>query len=131
MVNCNILFKFSRVWSGSLGRSATVKHHVDLKPDSRVALQHSRRARVVAREHKGGEADQMLKEVIFERAMSGGLLSVLFPSKKDGKLRFRVDYRKPTAMTVCDTYTFSQMDECIDWPGDTATLSWDVCNRRY
>lgn len=39
---------------------------------------------------------------------------MLFARKKDGKLRFFVDYRKLNELTIKDSYLLPRMDECID-----------------
>ena len=50
--------------------------------------------------------------------MSEWAAPVLFVPKKDGKLRFCIDYRKLNSMTVKDTYPLPRMDECIDTLGE-------------
>ena len=53
-----------------------------------------------------------------EESNSEWAAPVLFAPKKDGKLRFCIDYRKLNAMTVKDSYPLPRMDECIDTLGD-------------
>ena len=46
-----------------------------------------------------------------------------FVPKKDGKLRFCVDYRRLNTMTVKDSYPLPRMDECIDSLGDASVFT--------
>ena len=50
--------------------------------------------------------------------MSEWSTPVLFAPKKDGKLRFCIDYRKLNSMTTKDTYPLPRMDEYIVSLGD-------------
>ena len=60
------------------------------------------------------EVNKQLKEGFIEPAQSKWAAPVLFAPKKDGKLRFCVDYRKLNTMTVRDSYPLSRMNDCID-----------------
>ena len=48
---------------------------------------------------------------------------VLFAPKKDGRLRFCIDYRRLNEITVKDSYPIPRMDECIDSLGDAAVFT--------
>jgi len=55
---------------------------------------------------------------------------VLVP-KKDGTLRFCVEYRLLNAVSERDSYPLPRMDECIDSLGEAKVLSTLDCNARY
>jgi len=55
---------------------------------------------------------------------------VLVP-KKDGTLRFCVDYRLLNVMTNKDSYPLPRMDECIDSLGEATIFSTLDCNAGY
>lgn len=55
---------------------------------------------------------------VMEHSVSEWALPVRFASKKYGRLRFCVDYRKRTTMTIEDSYPLHMMDERIDALGE-------------
>ena len=62
--------------------------------------------------------DKMLAIDVIEPATSEWAAPVVFAPKKDGLLRFCVDYRRLNAVTVRDSYPIPWMHECIDSLGD-------------
>lgn len=62
----NSLFEFSSNWNGDLKKITASKHHVDLKPDSRLATQLSYWAELMKKRHLGQETDRMLEESMIE-----------------------------------------------------------------
>lgn len=57
--------------------------------------------------------------------------SIVLDSKKDGDLRFCIDYRKLSAFTARDCYPLPRMDECIDLLGDAKVFSTLHANSGY
>ena len=55
----------------------------------------------------------------------------MFAPEKDDTLRFCVDYRRLSAMTVDDAYLTLRMDECIDSLGDAKVFSTLDANSGY
>lgn len=55
--------------------------------------------------------------------MSEWAACVLFPPKKDRKLRFCIDYRNLNAMTLKDTYPLLTMDGFIDTLGEAQSFT--------
>ena len=55
----------------------------------------------------------------------------MFAPKKDGTLRFCVDYRRLNAITVRDSHPILRMDECIDSLGDARIVSTLNANSGY
>mgnify|MGYP003411260331 FL=1 len=73
----------------------------------------------------------MLDAGVIEPATSEWASPVVLITKKDGSVRFCVDYRKLNALTVKDTYPLPRMDECLDSLGDAFLFTTLDCNSRY
>lgn len=73
----------------------------------------------------------MLDAEVIEPAQSEWASPVVLIPKKDGSVRFCVDYRKLNALTVKDTYPLPRMDECLDSLGEATVFSTLDCNSGY
>jgi len=69
-------------------------------------------------------------DVIEPTSSEWGFPVVLVP-KKDGTLRFCVEYRLLNAVSERDSYPLPRMDECIDSLGEAKVLSTLDCNAGY
>lgn len=77
------------------------------------------------------EIDNEFEAVVIEANTSEwASLAVLVP-KKDGSLRFYVDYRRVNTLTLSDAYPLSRMEDCIDSLGDTTVFSTLNCSFGY
>lgn len=47
---------------------------------------------------------------------------ILFASRRDGSLKFCVEYWKLNAVTKRESYTIPRMDKCIEYLGDAFTF---------
>ena len=56
---------------------------------------------------------------------------VVFTTKKEGTLRFYVDYMSLNDMTVRDAYPILRMDDCINSLGDAKVFSALDANSGY
>ncbi|CAF3461352.1 unnamed protein product [Rotaria sp. Silwood2] len=56
----------------------------------------------------------MLDQGIISPSASPWTSSVILAPKKDGSLRFCVDYRKLNSVTIPDAYQFSRIDDTLD-----------------
>ena len=64
------------------------------------------------------EADKMLRqEVAVSSPPTDRSSPMVFSPKKDGTLRFCVDYRHLNSITIRAVYSIPRMDEYIDSPG--------------
>lgn len=57
--------------------------------------------------------DKMLCMEVVEPLQSEWASLIVLAPKKDGLLRFYVDYKKLNAVTVMEAYPIPQMDECL------------------
>ena len=67
----------------------------------------------------------MLEYVIIEPAASPWASNVVLVKKKDGSLRFSVDYRKLNSITYKDSYPLPLIDNCLNvLSGDHDSALW-------
>ena len=114
----DMLRKHEHLWSGKLGKISAVKHHINLTPGARPFKSAPYRAGPKTRELEEFEVKKQLAAGVIEPSNSEWAAPVLFAPKKDGRLRFCIDYRKLNTMTIKDSYPLPRMDECIDTLGD-------------
>ena len=126
-----LLRKYSKMYDGTLGEIRVTEHKIDLKEGSEPYAQNPYRAGPKAREFEAQEIDRMLKAGVIEPAQSEWASPVVLVPKKDGTLRFCVDYRRLNAMSVRDSYPLPRMDECIDSLGEAKVFTTLDCNWGY
>lgn len=101
--------------NGYLGRINMSKHRVHLYNDELRAVHYAPyRAESTASQLAVAESNRMLAKKVIEPEPTKRAASIMFAPKKDGSLRFFVDYRKLSAETVYDSYPLRSMDACID-----------------
>ena len=127
----SMLKNHEKIWLGELGEISVTEHSIDLKTGSRPFKSAPYRTAPKARELEETELKKQLDAGIIERAQSEWAAPVLFVPKKDGKLRFCVDYRKLNEMTVKDSYPLPRMEDCIDSLGDAVIFSTLDANSGY
>ena len=73
----------------------------------------------------------MLRQGVIEPTQSPWASPVVFAPKKDGTLRFCVDYRRLNTMTIRDHYPIPKIDDCIDSLGEATIFTTLDCNSGY
>ena len=73
-----------------------------------------RRQPLGKREAERAEVEKMLKRGVIEPSNSPWSSSVVLVTKKDGGVRFCVDYRVVNSLTKKDAYPLSPVAECLD-----------------
>ena len=74
----------------------------------------------------------MLKHGIIEPAASPWASNVVLVKKKDGTLRFCVDYRRLNAVTYKDSYPLPLTDNCLNaLSGSSWYSTLDLCSGYY
>jgi len=90
-----------------------------------------RRAGPKARRAEAAEVESQLAADVIEPTSSEWGFPVVLVPKKDGTLRFCVDYRLLNAVSKRDSYPLPRMDECIDSLGEAKVFSTLDCNAGY
>ena len=97
----------------SLGRTDLVRHEIDTR-DARPAKQRARRLPVHMREEASKQVAQLKENGLIEPSTSPWASPVVLVRKKDGSVRFCVDYRKLNAVTIKDAYPLPRIDDTLD-----------------
>ena len=126
-----ILRKYDTLWSGELGEISATEHRIQLLPGTRPISQQPYRAGPNAREFVAKEVDRMLRAGVVEPSDSPWASPVVLAPKKDGSLRFCIDYRRLNAVTKRDSYPLPRMDEYIDSLGEANVFTTLDANSGY
>jgi len=127
-----VLRRHEAMWSGqALGAIKATRHHIELTPGAKPVRVPPRRAGPKAREAEAAEVERQLAADVIEPTSSEWGFPVVLIPKKDGTLRFCVDYRMLNAVSKRDSYPLPRMDECIDSLGEAKVFSTLDCNAGY
>ena len=96
-----------------LGRSGRTKHAIDVEGNKPIKLP-PRRPPLAQREVIEKEVKKMLAADVIEPSDSPWAAPVVLVKKKDGNVRFCVDFRKLNAVTKKDAYPLPRIDESLD-----------------
>ena len=99
--------------SAELGRTNLIKHSID-KGNEHPIRQPCRRVPPARREQAQGLIKDMLQKNIIQPSSSLWASPVVLVGKKDGSLRFCVDYRKLNAITRKDAYPLRRVDDSLE-----------------
>ncbi|CAF1442348.1 unnamed protein product, partial [Didymodactylos carnosus] len=109
-----LLFQYSDIFSSKPGRTNAVKHHIHVG-DARPIKQGP--YRLLNPERKAEctrQTADMLKSDVAEPSFGPWASPVTLVPKKDGKLRFCIDFRKLNEVTIKDTYPIPRIDDTLD-----------------
>jgi hypothetical protein len=99
--------------SGELGRTNVVYHKIDTG-DARPKRQSARRSPHHQREEARRQVEDMLDKGIISPSSSPWASPVVLVRKKDGTIRFCVDYRELNKVTFQDAYPLPRIDDSLD-----------------
>src|SRR5688572_2751311 len=111
-----LLTEFKDIFSANdrdLGRTSISTHRIETG-DARYVRQPLRRHPLPHRATIDSQLDSMLADGIIEPAVSEWAANVVLARKKDGSLRFCIDYRQLNDRTKKDSYPLPRIDECLD-----------------
>ena len=96
-----------------IGRTNLIKHNILLKDDIPFQQRHCRIPPALYQEVKD-HLHQLLHAGVIRQFSSPSASAVVLVRKKNGKLRFCVDFRELNAKTVRDSYALPRIDELLD-----------------
>ena len=105
-----------------VGRTPLVKHTIDTG-NHRPIRQPLRRQPFQHQAYIDEETNRMLEYGIIEPAASPWASNVVLIKKKDGSLRFCVDYRRLNSITYKDSYPLPLIDNCLNALGGSSWYS--------
>ena len=96
-----------------LGNFTAIQHHINTgKADSQVTKMGRVPLHFADEEEK--HLQQMLNANVIQPSISAWASASVFIRKKDGSLRWCIDYRQVNAVIVKDTYPLPFLSECLD-----------------
>ena len=98
---------------GELGCTSLVEHKIDTR-DAKPIKQPPRRVPLAQKSVVEEELNKMLKQGIIETSDSAWSSPVVLVKKKDGGVRFCVDYRRLNTVTKKDAYPLPRIGDCLD-----------------
>ena len=110
-----LISEFTNIFSKSkddLGHTNIEEHRIETGNATPIKQQ-PRRLPLSKKQAERDEMQPMLKSDVIETS-SIPWASVVMVTKKDGSIRFCVDYRKLNGVTLRDSYALPRIDDCLD-----------------
>ncbi|XP_075910632.1 uncharacterized protein LOC142906516 [Petromyzon marinus] len=111
-----LIERFTDVFSQSkfdLGRTTLLEYHIDTGDSAPIRL-NSHRFSPAEKEHVRSVVDEMLVVDIVSPSTSPWGAPIVLVKKRDGSLRFCVDFRKLNKISEADAYPLPRMDDSLD-----------------
>jgi predicted aspartyl protease len=112
----DLLYEYKDIFSTSefdLGKTDIVKHQIDTG-DSRPIKQALRRHPISQLPAIDEHVELMLQQGVIEPSTSPWVCNVVIVTKRDGAIRFCLDYRQLNAITRKDSYPLPRIEACLD-----------------
>ena len=118
-------------WNGNLGRCKLIQHRIELTSDEpvrRPAYRAAQQEKKIIEE----EVREMLQKGVIEPSVSEYAAGVVLVPKKDGTMRFCVDYRGINEVTKPDHYPMPLTKaDILDTMGDATIFTTLDCQQGY
>ena len=98
---------------GRLGRTDKFLHRIDTGGATPIR-QHARRTPIYQKAEVQRQLDEMLEQGVVQPSHSPWASPVVLVKKKDGSLRFCIDYRRLNQVTKKDAYPLPRIDDSLD-----------------
>ena len=128
-----VLIEYQHVFAkskGDRGQTGIVKHGIDTG-SARPIKQPPRRLPFAKREIEREEIAKMEAGGVIRPSTSPWAAPVVLVKKKDGSMRFCIDYRLLNDVTVKDAYPLPRIDDCLDSLGGALWFSTMDLNAGY
>ena len=113
---CKVLTHYADTFANSkedLGQFSLVKHRI-LTTDEAPVQERMRRTPIKFVNEEESTLKSMLQAGVIRPSTSSWASAPVLVRKKDGEVRYTVDYRKVNAKTIRDVYPLPLISECID-----------------
>ena len=117
----HLLVLYSDVFASDktdFGRTNRIEHRIETEGAAPIR-QRSRRIAPAQRAETTKLLEQMLQKKVIQPSTSPWASPIVLVRKKDGTLRFCVDYRKLNAVTRKDAYPLPRIDDALDTLGSS------------
>ncbi|CAM4850710.1 unnamed protein product, partial [Rotaria magnacalcarata] len=104
---------FPNVFSTNPGRTNKIQHHINIQPGNKPRNSAPYRYSPARHQVIGSNLKEMLQEGIITPSKSPWASPVILAPKKDGSMRFCIDYRKLNAITTRDAYPIPRIDDTL------------------
>ncbi|CAF1183413.1 unnamed protein product [Didymodactylos carnosus] len=108
-----LILKYSDLFASKPGRTNITKHHIDVG-DARPIKLPPYRILPPKRDYITQELVHMKEQNIIEPATGPWVAPVTLQPKRDGTMRFCIDYRRLNEVTVRDVYPLPRIDDTLD-----------------
>lgn len=98
---------------GELGKTDLVTHQIDVN-GAKPIRQAPRRLPLHQRQEASEQIKEMLEKTVIKPSSSPWASPVVLVKKKDGSVRFCIDYRKLNDVTMKDAYPIPRIDDSLD-----------------
>ena len=127
-----VLTKHEDMWTaGRLGEITATEHRIMLETGTKPIRSMPYRQGPAMRTKAEAEIRSMRDADVIEPATSEWASPIVLVPKKDGSLRFCVDYRRLNAKTVPDAYPLPRIEDCLDSLGAAEIFMTIDCNAGY
>ncbi len=109
-----VLISFSDIFRKQNGRTNMMRHQIKLIPESKPINSPPYRYAPAKRQVIEQNLKEMKEEGIIVPSKSPWASPVVLAPKKDGTIRFCVDYRKLNSITIRDAYPIPRIDDTLD-----------------
>lgn len=105
---------FPNIFTSTTGRTNVIQHHIDIQPGCKPRNLAPYRYAPARRQVIDEKIDEMLNEGVISPSKSPWASPVVLAPKKDGSIRFCIDYRKLNEITIRDAYPLPRIDDTLD-----------------